>query len=50
MRLAKYTKTPINFFLDLPPHEFYEWVKVMNDEIKRENKELEKLKKQHHRK
>ena len=50
MRLAKYTKTPISYFMDLPLDEFYEWIKVTNEEIKRENKELEKLKKQRHRK
>ena len=50
MRLAKYTKTPVNYFLDLPLDEFHEWIKLINSEIKRENKELEKLKKQRHRK
>ena len=45
MRLAKYTKTPIGYFMEMPIDEFYEWVQVMNAEIKRENKELEKIKK-----
>ena len=50
MRLAKYTKTPISYFMDLPLDEFYEWIKIMNEEIKREDKEQDKLKKQRHRK
>ncbi len=44
MRLAKYTKTPINYFLDLPLDEFHEWIKITNAEIKRESKEIEKIK------
>lgn len=50
MRMAKYSRTPISYFLNLTPDEFYEWVEVMNAEIKRENKELEKLKNKHRRK
>ena len=45
MRLAKYTKTPVGYYLELPIGEFYEWIKVMNAEIKRETRELEKIKK-----
>ena len=40
LRLAKYTHTPIGFFLRLPIDEFYEWIAVMNGEIQREEKEI----------
>ncbi len=38
MRLSKYTKTPIDFFLGLSMGEFYEWVKTMNKEIDMERR------------
>jgi hypothetical protein len=38
MRLSKYTKTPIEFYLEEPIGEFYAWVKTMNSEIDLENK------------
>ena len=41
MRLSKYTKTPIGFFLELPVGEFVEGVKTMNEEIRMENKMME---------
>ena len=42
MRMAKYTNTPIDFFLNLPIDEFYDWVRSVNDEVKRENDALKK--------
>ena len=38
MRLSKYTKSPIGFFLDLPMDDFYEWVQTMNKEIEMERR------------
>lgn len=43
MRLAKYTKTPISFFLELPIGEFYDWVGTMNREIELENKTIKQM-------
>lgn len=45
MRLAKYTKTPIGWFLDQPIGDFYEWIQVMNEEVEREEEEMKKAKK-----
>ena len=36
LRLAKYSKSPVGYFLELPIGDFYEWVKVMNEEMERE--------------
>lgn len=33
MRLSKYTKSPIDYFLEQPIGDFYDWVKTMNREI-----------------
>lgn len=54
MRLSKYTKSPIDFFLEQPIGDFYAWVKTMNDEIDLERKmqkraEAEARAKRHHR-
>lgn len=38
MRLSKYTKSPIEYFLEQPIGDFYAWVKTMNDEIRLERK------------
>jgi hypothetical protein len=38
MRLSKYTKSPIDYFLEQPIGDFYAWVKTMNDEINLERK------------
>jgi hypothetical protein len=46
LRLAKYSNTPIGYFMEMPIGEFYAWIKVMNAEIERENKEVEAIKKQ----
>jgi hypothetical protein len=43
LRLAKYSNTPIGWFLELPMGEFYAWIKVMNAEVDRENKETEAI-------
>ena len=40
MRMAKYTGTSIGYFLEIPIDDFYEWIKVMNAEIDRENKAI----------
>ena len=40
LRLAKYSTTSIGYFLEMPSDEFYEWVRVMNGEIERENNEM----------
>jgi len=32
--------------MEMPIGEFYAWIKVMNAEIERENKEVESIKKQ----
>lgn len=45
MRLAKYTKTPIGWFLDQSIGDFYEWIQVMNEEVEREEEEMKKAKK-----
>ncbi len=36
IRLSKYTKSPINFFLEEQIGDFYAWVKTMNKEIEME--------------
>ena len=36
MRLAKYSKSPMDYFLEASIGDFYEWVRVMNEEIDRE--------------
>ena len=41
--MSKYSKTPIGFFLDLPIGEFYAWVRVNNEEIKREDEAVKKV-------
>ncbi|WP_157868799.1 MULTISPECIES: hypothetical protein [Megasphaera] len=45
MRLAKYTKTPIGWFLEQPIGDFHAWIQVMNEEVDREKEEIEKAKK-----
>ena len=45
LRMAKYSNTPIGWFLELPVGEFYSWMKVIGLEIKRENDEIKKMKK-----
>lgn len=37
MRLSKYTKSPIEFFLEEQIEDFYAWVQTMNKEIDTEN-------------
>ena len=46
-RFAKYSKSPIDYFLEAPIGDFYAWVKVMNEEINRKN---EAVKRAAHRK
>ncbi len=41
--MARYSRTPIDVFLSMPIEEYKEWEKVVNDEIKRENKALEDI-------
>jgi hypothetical protein len=41
--MARYSRTPINVFLSMPIDEYKIWEKVINDEIKRENKALENI-------
>ena len=36
LRLARYTKTPIGYFLDMPMGELVEWIEVANREAKEE--------------
>ena len=36
LRLAKYSQSLVGYFLELPIGDFYEWVKVMNEEIEQE--------------
>ncbi|WP_296731786.1 hypothetical protein [Anaerovibrio sp.] len=43
--MAKYTKTPIDFFLKLSIGEFYKWVEAVNEEIELESKEMKKAQK-----
>nr|DAV63504.1 MAG TPA: hypothetical protein [Caudoviricetes sp.] len=45
MRLAKYTKTPIGWFLEQQIGDFHAWIQVMNEEVDREKEEIEKVKK-----
>ena len=33
LRLAKYSKSPIDYFLELSIGDFYAWVQTMNEEI-----------------
>ena len=37
MRLSKYTKSPIDFFLEEQIGDFYAWVQTMNNEIRLED-------------
>lgn len=46
MRLSKYTKSPIDFFLEQPIGDFYEWVKTMNKDVDLERKMQERAAKQ----
>ena len=41
--MARYSRTPIDFFLSIPIDEYKTWEKVINDEIKRENKAVENI-------
>ena len=40
LRMSKYSSTPLGFFMGLPLTELLEWIKIVNDEVKRENDEL----------
>ena len=44
MRLSRYTKTPISYFLKQPIDIFIAWIQTMNKEIERENQAIEKSK------
>ena len=46
MRLSKYTKSPIDFFLEQPIGDFYEWVKTMNKDVDLERKMQEQAARQ----
>ena len=41
--MARYSRTPINVFLSMPIDEYVTWKKIIEDEIKRENKALEDI-------
>lgn len=43
LRLARYTKTPLNFFLDLPVDEFIDWIEEVRKEQKAEQEEYDKV-------
>lgn len=49
MRLSKYTKSPIDFFLEQPIGDFYEWVKTMNKDVGLERKMQEQAARQSRR-
>lgn len=38
--MAKYTGTPIGYFLEIPMGDFYAFVAIMNEEVERENKAM----------
>lgn len=38
LRMAKYSVTPVSYFLELPISDFCRWIEVINAEIKAENK------------
>lgn len=42
LRLARYTKTPLNFFLGLPADEFIAWIEEVRKEQKAEQAEYDK--------
>ena len=50
MRLARYTKTPISYFLKQPIDSFVAWIKTMNKEIERENEGIKKAQEEAKRK
>lgn len=39
--MARYSRTPMTFFLELTLDELYEWIKLISAEIEAENKALE---------
>ena len=45
MRMAKYSQTPIGYFLEMPISEFLLWMEIISGEIKRENREIKGIKK-----
>lgn len=40
VRMAKYSSTPIGYFMEMPLIEFFDWFDVINGEIQRENEEI----------
>jgi hypothetical protein len=40
--MAKYSHTPIDFFLGLPVSDLRDWMTTVSGEINRQNKEIEK--------
>ncbi|WP_297569504.1 hypothetical protein [uncultured Anaerovibrio sp.] len=43
--MAKYTNSPISYFLKMPIGEFYSWVEDINSEIKAEEKAIKDARK-----
>lgn len=41
--MAKYSSTPISYFMELPIGEFFEWLSIINGEIRRENDEISNI-------
>lgn len=39
LRMAKYSETPMSYFLDLPMSNYCQWIETINAEIKAEDKQ-----------
>ena len=39
LRMAKYSETPMSYFLDLPMSNYCKWIETINAEIKAEDKQ-----------
>ena len=37
--MAKYSETPMSYFLDLPMSDYCQWIETINAEIKAEDKQ-----------
>lgn len=45
IKLSKYTKTPIYFWLNMPLVDMQDWIADVNDIIREENAEMQKSRK-----
>ena len=45
LRLAKYSQSPLEFFLEMPLSDLCGWIETVNNEIEAEEKACEKQKK-----